>query len=495
MTSLAHFEAVAGSLKLPGEAVIDGERVPSASGKTFVNITPRNGRVLNHVAQCDAADVESAVRSARQAFEDGRWCKLHYRDKKRVLFKLAEIMEREAETLAVLESLDVGKPITNALQGDIPSAIRSLRYYAEALDKIYGEVGPEAPDRFSFAVHEPLGVIGAIVPWNFPLHMAMWKVAPALAMGNSIILKPAEQSPLTALKLGELALDAGLPPGVLNVQPGFGEEAGKALALHSDVDMIAFTGSGAVGKLLMQYSGQSNLKRVSLELGGKSPHIIFADCPDLDKAATEAAWGVFYNSGQVCTAGSRLLVQEPIADEFLARLLAVARKIVAGDPLEPATMSGAMANEEQMMTALRYIEIAKSEGGALTLGGRRVRADSGGFYVEPTIIDRVQPENTLAREEVFGPVLAVTRFKSADDAVRIANDTNYGLAAGLWTTNITLAHRAAREIRAGLVWINGWDSCDITMPFGGFKQSGFGRDRSLHALYKYSDFKSVSITL
>jgi gamma-glutamyl-gamma-aminobutyraldehyde dehydrogenase len=495
MTSLAHFEAVAGSLKLPNEAVIDGKRVPSASGKQFVNITPRNGRVLNHVAQCDTADVDAAVRSARRAFEDGRWCKLHYRDKKRALFKLAEIMEREAEALAVLESLDVGKPITNALQGDIPSAIRSLRYYAEALDKIYGEVGPEAPDRFSFAVHEPLGVIGAIVPWNFPLHMAMWKVAPALAMGNSVILKPAEQSPLTALKLGELALEAGLPAGVLNVLPGFGEEAGKALALHGDVDMIAFTGSGSVGKLLMQYSGQSNLKRISLELGGKSPHIIFADCPDLDRAATEAAWGVFYNSGQVCTAGSRLLIQETIADEFLDRLLAVARKIVAGDPLEPATMSGAMVSEEQMMTALRYIEIAKSEGGALTLGGRRVRADSGGFYVEPTIVDRVQPENTLAREEVFGPVLAVTRFKTADDAIRIANDTNYGLAAGLWTTNITLAHRAAREIRAGLVWINGWDSCDITMPFGGFKQSGFGRDRSLHALYKYSDLKSVSITL
>jgi gamma-glutamyl-gamma-aminobutyraldehyde dehydrogenase len=495
MTSLAHFEAVAGSLKLPGEAIVDGKRVPSASGKTFVNITPRNGRVLNHVAQCDTADVDGAVRSARRAFEDGRWRKLHYRDKKRVLFKLAEIMEREIETLAVLESLDVGKPITNALQGDIPNAIRTLLYYAEALDKVYGEVGPEAPDRFSFAVHEPLGVIGAIVPWNFPLLMAMWKVAPALAMGNSVILKPAEQSPLTALRLGELALEAGLPPGVLNVVPGFGAEAGKALALHGDVDMIAFTGSGAVGKLLMQYSGQSNLKRISLELGGKSPHIIFADCPNLEKAATEAAWGIFYNSGQVCTAGSRLLVQEPIADEFLDRLLAVARKIVAGDPLEPTTTSGAMVSEEQMATALRYIETATSEGGALALGGNRVRVDSGGFYVEPTVFDRVHPENTLAREEVFGPVLAVTRFKTEDDAIRIANDTNYGLAAGLWTKDITLAHRAAREIRAGLVWINGWDSCDITMPFGGFKQSGFGRDRSLHALYKYSDLKSVSITL
>jgi 4-(gamma-glutamylamino)butanal dehydrogenase len=495
MTSLAHFEAVAGSLKLPGEAVIGGKTVASVSGKTFANVTPRNGRVLNHVAQCDAADVDAAVASARAAFETGPWRRLHYREKKRVLFKLAELMERDAESLAVLESLDVGKPITNALKGDIPGSINTLRYYAEALDKIYGEVGPGTPDRFSFAVHEPLGVVGAIVPWNFPLLMAMWKIAPALAMGNSVILKPAEQSPLTALKIGELALEAGLPAGVLNIVPGFGAEAGKALALHNDVDMIAFTGSGAVGKLLMQYSGQSNLKRVSLELGGKSPHIIFNDCPDLKRAATEAAWGIFYNSGQVCTAGSRLLVQAGIADEFFDRLIAVARRIVAGDPLEPATTSGAMVSEEQMQTALRYIETAKQEGGALVLGGSRTRVDSGGFYVEPTVFDRVTPENTIAREEVFGPVLAVTRFKEPNDAIRIANDTSYGLAAGLWTKDITLAHRAAREIRAGLVWINGWDSCDITMPFGGFKQSGFGRDRSLHALYKYADLKSVSITL
>jgi 4-(gamma-glutamylamino)butanal dehydrogenase len=495
MTSLAHFEAVAGSLKLPGEAVIGGKTIASVSGKTFANVTPRNGRVLNHVAQCDAADVDAAVASARAAFETGPWRRLHYREKKRVLFKLAELMERDAESLAVLESLDVGKPITNALKGDIPGSINTLRYYAEALDKIYGEVGPGTPDRFSFAVHEPLGVVGAIVPWNFPLLMAMWKIAPALAMGNSVILKPAEQSPLTALKIGELALEAGLPAGVLNIVPGFGAEAGKALALHNDVDMIAFTGSGAVGKLLMQYSGQSNLKRVSLELGGKSPHIIFNDCPDLKRAATEAAWGIFYNSGQVCTAGSRLLVQAGIADEFFDRLIAVARRIVAGDPLEPATTSGAMVSEEQMQTALRYIETAKQEGGALVLGGSRTRVDSGGFYVEPTVFDRVTPENTIAREEVFGPVLAVTRFKEPNDAIRIANDTSYGLAAGLWTKDITLAHRAAREIRAGLVWINGWDSCDITMPFGGFKQSGFGRDRSLHALYKYADLKSVSITL
>lgn len=495
MTSLAHFEAVADSLKLPGEAVIDGLLVSSTSGKTFANITPRNGQLLNHVAQCEAIDVDAAVKSARRAFEEGHWRRLHYRDKKRILFKLAELMEREAENLAVLESLDVGKPITNALKGDIPGSIRTLTYYAEALDKIYGEVGPEAPDRFSFVLHEPLGVIGAIVPWNFPLLMAMWKIAPALATGNSVVLKPAEQSPMTALKIGELALEAGLPPGVLNVVPGFGTEAGKALALHNDVDMIAFTGSGTVGKLLMQYSGQSNLKRVSLELGGKSPHIIFADCPDLGRAATEAAWGIFYNSGQVCTAGSRLLVEESIADEFIDRLIAVARKIVVGDPLEPSTKSGSMASEEQMKTALRYIETAKREGGMLALGGNRTLIESGGFYVEPTVFDRIRPEATLAREEVFGPVLAVTRFTEADEAIRIANDTTYGLAAGLWTKDITLAHRAAREIRAGLVWVNGWDSCDITMPFGGFKQSGFGRDRSLHALHKYTDMKSVSITL
>ncbi len=495
MTSLAHFEALAGRIDIPGKAVIDGALKVSASGKTFENITPRNGRIINHVAECDAADIDLAVAAARRSFEAGDWRRMHYRDKKRALFALADLMERDREQLALLESLDVGKPIRNALGGDIPSSIKSLRYYAEALDKVYGEVGPGTQDRFSFAVHEPLGVIGAIVPWNFPLAMAMWKVAPALAMGNSIVLKPAEQSPLTALRMGELALEAGIPAGVLNVVPGFGGVAGKALALHLDVDMLAFTGSGPVGKLLMQYSGQSNLKRVSLELGGKSPHIIFDDCPDLERAAREAAWAIFYNSGQVCTAGSRLLVQEGIADAFIAEVLSVARGIVAGDPLSPQTMCGSMVSATQMKTALRYIETAKSEGATLTLGGHQTRIDSGGFYVEPTVFDAVKPTDTIAREEVFGPVLAITHFKSADDAVRIANDTVYGLAAGLWTRDLTRAHQMARDLKAGLVWINGWDSCDITMPFGGFKQSGFGRDRSLHALHKYADLKAVSITL
>ena len=495
MTSLAHFEKVANAIEMPHLAVIDGRPQPSVTGKSFDNLTPRNGTLINRVAECGVEDIDAAVRAGRRAFEDGRWRNLHYRDKKHVLFALADLIERDTEALAVLESLDVGKPIKDALGVDIPQAIRTLRYYAEALDKIYGEVGPGTSDRFSFSVHEPLGVIGAIVPWNFPLHMAMWKVAPALAMGNSVVLKPAEQSPMTALKLGQLALEAGLPPGVLNVVPGFGDNAGKALALHMDVDMITFTGSGTVGRLLMQYSGQSNLKRIALELGGKSPQIVFADCPDPKAAALHAAWGIFFNQGEVCTAASRLLVQEGIADAFLDELLTVAGTIVPGDPLEPTTAFGAMVSAEQMQTALRYIETATSEGAGLRLGGKRARVDSGGFFVEPTVFDKVAPEAALAREEVFGPVLAVTSFSEPDEAIRLANDTVYGLAAGLWTRDVSLAHRAAREIRAGLVWVNGWDACDITMPFGGFKQSGFGRDRSLHALYKYADLKSVSITI
>lgn len=495
MTSLAHFEAIAGALELPGKAVINGKLVAAHSGKTFDNITPRNGVVVNKVAECDSADVDDAVQAARRSFEDGTWRKLHYSRKKRMMFALADLMEKHAETFAVLESLDVGKPIDNSLKSDVPGSIKTLRYYAEALDKVYGEVGPETNDRISFAVHEPLGVIGIIVPWNFPLLMTMWKVAPAIAMGNSVVIKPAEQSPLTALFLGQLALEAGFPPGVINVVPGFGQTAGKALALHNDVDMIAFTGSGNVGKLLMQYSGQSNLKRVSLELGGKSPQIVFADCPDLNAAAEHAAWGIFYNQGEVCTAGSRLLVEESIAEAFTERLLDVAKTIKPGDPLEPRTQFGAMVSSEQMQTALRYIEKAKSEGADLRLGGKRTREETGGFYVEPTVFAGVTPDATLSREEVFGPVLAITKFKSSDEALKLANDTVYGLAAGLWTRDISLAHRAARELKAGLVWVNGWDSCDITMPFGGFKQSGFGRDRSLHALHKYADLKAISITL
>ncbi len=495
MTSLAHFENLAGSIALPAHAIIDGKRVESSTGRTFDNVSPRDGKLLNKIALCDETDVDTAVAAARRAFEDQRWRKLHYREKKRILFKLADLMERDLETMALLESLNSGKPIRDTTSFDVPSAIRTLRYYAEALDKVHGEVGPETADRFSYAVHEPLGVIGAIMPWNFPIHLTMWKVAPALAMGNSIVLKPAELTSMSALKLGELALEAGLPDGVLNVVTGKGSVAGKAIALHMDVDMLTFTGSGPVGRMLMKYAADSNLKRVSLELGGKSPHIVFADCPDLDAAAAHAAFGIFYNQGEVCTAGSRLLVHETIREAFLEKLVNAGKGFVPGEPLDPQTNFGAMVSEAQMNTVLGYIETAKTEGAALTLGGKRVRHNSGGYFVEPTVFDGVTPSSTLAQEEVFGPVLAVTTFKDADEAFRIANDTIFGLASGCWTKDISLAHRAARELKAGLVWINGWDACDITMPFGGFKQSGFGRDRSMHALYKYADLKSVSITI
>lgn len=481
-------------LSLPSKAIIEGQEVGARSGRTFDNMSSRDGTKINDIAALDMTDIDLAVVSARTAFEDGRWRNLAPKAKKKILHRLADLMTEHAENLALLESLDTGKPISDARNVDIPLAINSTRYYAEALDKVYGEVAPTPEDRLSYVIHEPLGVIGAIVPWNFPLHMAMWKVAPALAMGNSVVLKPAENSSMTALYTAQLALEAGVPPGVWNVVTGLGTEAGDALAKHMDVDMIAFTGSGPVGRMLMRASADSNLKRVSLELGGKSPQIVFADSDDLDTAATNAAWGVFYNQGQVCTAASRLLVEETIKDEFVKKVAAVVRTIKVGDPFDPATQFGAMISSRQMHTALEYIERGQAEGGRLVLGGKQVRAETGGYYVEPSLLDNIAPANILAKEEVFGPVLSVMTFKDEAEAYRIANDTIYGLASGVWTSNINKAMRAAKALKAGLVWVNGWDACDITSPFGGVKQSGFGRDRSLHALYKYADLKAVSIS-
>jgi len=468
--------------------------IAAATGATIETLNPATGAVLASLPAGDAADVDRAVATARARFEGGQWRDMKPGERKKRLLALADRLEAAAEEFAVLETIDSGKPISDTRAVDVPLALGTLRYYAEAIDKIHGEVGPTGPDRFSYAVHDPLGVIGAIVPWNFPLLMAMWKIAPAIAMGNSMVLKPSELTSLTVMRLAELALEAGIPDGVLNIVTGTGHEAGAALAMHGDVDMITFTGSGPVGRQLMRYSADSNLKRVSLELGGKSPHIVFADSPDLDRAAEAAAWGIFYNQGQVCTAGSRLLVERTIHAEFVEKVLAVARTIVPGDPLDPATRLGAVISQKQLDGVLTRIARAQQEGATLRLGGSRARAESGGFFLDPTVFDTVSNASSLAQEEVFGPVLAVVPFDTAEEALALANGTEYGLASGLWTGSIERAHAFARRLRAGLVWINGWDACDITMPFGGFKQSGFGRDRSMHALFKYADMKSVTIS-
>ena len=482
-------------VRLPQDAIINGAARPAHHGERFDNTGPRDARVLNRVAACDAVDVDAAVMAARTAFDDDRWRGLAPRRRKAVMLALADLMEARSDELALLETLDTGKPISETRNVDIPLAIGTLRYYAEAIDKVYGEIAPSGTERMTWIVHEPLGVIGAIVPWNFPLHMAMWKVAPAMAAGNSIVLKPAEQSPLTALRLGELALEAGVPDGVLNVVPGTGAAAGSALALHMQVDMIAFTGSDRVGRLLLEYSARSNIKRVGLELGGKSPHIVLADCPDLDAAATAAAWGIFYNQGQVCTAGSRLLVAREIREAFVEKLLAIAAGITPGDPLDPATRLGALISASHLDGVMAHVHKAQEEGARLLAGGDRASVSTGGYYMNPTIFDAVDNGMRLAQREVFGPVLGVIEVNDAEHALRIANDSDYGLAAGLWTANIDTAHRMARRLRSGLVWINGWDACDIAVPFGGFKQSGFGRDRGVQALHKYCDVKAISLSL
>jgi acyl-CoA reductase-like NAD-dependent aldehyde dehydrogenase len=485
----------AGSLVPGTQAFIGGRYVDAASGATFTRVNPANGQPLAHVTACDARDIDLAVAAARSAFESGVWAKQPPRARKKVLLRFAELILAHTEELALLETLDTGKPIRDSLSVDIPATANCIQWFAEAVDKIYDEVAPTAHDALAMITREPLGVVGAIVPWNFPLIMAAWKIGPILAAGNSLVLKPSEKSPLSAIRLAQLASEAGLPDGVFNVVPGLGMPAGKALALHMDVDGIAFTGSTATGRSIMQYAGQSNLKRVSLECGGKSPNIVLADYDDLDRAATAAAFAIFFNQGEMCSAGSRLLVQESIKDAFLEKVAEVARGMVPGDPLDPETRLGAIVDEGQMKRVLSYIDTGKRDGAQVRLGGNQVRQSSGGFYVEPTVFDGVSPRMKIAKEEIFGPVLATLTFKTVDEAVKIANDVIYGLAAAVWTKDLTTAHRVARSLRAGVVYVNCYDADDITVPFGGFKQSGIGRDKSLHAFDKYTELKTTWIDL
>ncbi|WP_397457586.1 aldehyde dehydrogenase [Pseudomonas asplenii] len=497
MTTLtrADWEQRARELKIEGRAYINGEYTAAVSNETFECISPVDGRLLAQVASCDSADAQRAVENARATFDSGVWSRLAPAKRKATMIRFAALLKTNAEELALLETLDMGKPITDSLFIDVPGAAQALSWSGEAIDKIYDEVAATPHDQLGLVTCEPVGVVGAIVPWNFPLMMACWKLGPALATGNSVILKPSEKSPLTAIRIAALAIEAGIPAGVLNVLPGYGHTVGKALALHMDVDTLVFTGSTKIAKQLLVYSGESNMKRVWLEAGGKSPNIVFADAPDLKAAAEAAASAIAFNQGEVCTAGSRLLVERSIKDTFLPLVVEALKAWKPGNPLDPATNVGALVDTQQMNTVLSYIDAGHADGAKLVVGGKRTLQDSGGTYVEPTIFDGVTNAMKIAQEEIFGPVLSVLTFDTVEQAIQIANDTPYGLAAAVWTTNISKAHLTAKALRAGSVWVNQYDGGDMTAPFGGFKQSGNGRDKSLHAFDKYTELKSTWIKL
>lgn len=471
---------------------INGKWVNSISGKTFATLNPSTGQEICQVAEADSADVDLAVKAARKAFESGPWKKMSAAERGRRINKLADLMEQNLPELAALESLDNGKPLRDSLNADLPLSIKAYRYYAGWCDKTHGKTIPVEGEYFCYTKHEPVGVVGQIIPWNFPLLMTAWKWAPALATGCTIVLKPAEQTPLTALRMAALAQEADIPDGVINVLPGFGPTAGASITSHMDIDKVAFTGEGSTGQLIMQAAAKSNLKRVSLELGGKSPNVVFADA-DLDAAVEGAYFGLFFNQGQCCCAGSRLFVEEKIHDAFVEKLVARAKKQRVGDPFDMATTQGPQISQEQCDRIMGYIDIGISEGANLLSGGKRV--GNKGYFIQPTIFDGVKDNMRIAKEEIFGPVMNILKFKDVDEVVQRGNKTFYGLAAAIWTKDITKAHRIANSLRAGTVWVNCYDVLDAAAPFGGFKMSGIGRELGEYALSLYTEVKTVYINL
>ena len=489
--NLAYWQEKANNIAIETRLFINGEYSAAADNSVFATVDPTAQQTLAEVARGKKADVDRAVQAARSVFDRGDWSQASPAQRKAVLHKFADLMEAHREELALLETLDTGKPIRHSLRDDVPGAARAIRWYAEAIDKVYGEVAPTGGNELAMIVREPIGVIAAVVPWNFPLLLACWKLGPALASGNSVVLKPSEKSPLTALRLAGLAKQAGLPDGVFNVVSGFGHEAGQALAQHHDVEVITFTGSTRTGKQLLKDAGDSNMKRVWLEAGGKSANIVFADCPDLQKAVNATAGGIFYNQGQVCIAGTRLLLEESIADRFLDLLKEQAKGWQPGNPLDPNTTMGMLIDNSHADSVHSFIRAGEAHS-TLLLDGRK---NPWPAAVGPTIFVDVDPASPLSQEEIFGPVLVVTRFKNEEQALALANDSRYGLGAAVWTRDLSRAHRVSRRLKAGSVFVNNYNDGDMTVPFGGYKQSGNGRDKSLHALEKFTELKTIWIAL
>ena len=478
------------------QAFIDGEYRDAASGATFATENPATGKVIANVAAGDAVDVDSAVRSARAVFERGTWSRMAPADRKTVLLRFADLIEASADELATLDALEAGKPITDCREVDLPDTVKTFRWYAEAIDKIFDAVAPTGPDALGLIVREPIGVVGAVVPWNFPILMAAWKMAPALAAGNSVIVKPSKLTSLSVIRLAGLAAEAGLPAGVLNVVPGSGPTAGQALGRHMDVDMVTFTGSTEVGRGFLIYAAESNLKEITLECGGKSPQLVLAEPPDLDIVAEQVLFAALMNQGENCSCGSRLIVHRSVHDALVERLVAGIADWTVGDPMSPETKIGPMIERPHLDKVLGYIERGRAEGARVVAGGGRVLEDSGGYFVAPTIFDNVGNSMSIAREEIFGPVLSTIPFDTEEEGIRLANETAYGLAASLYTRDLDAAFRVARALRAGTVGVNAYSEGDITTPFGGYKQSGFGgRDKGLEALEQYTEKKTIWVTL